>query len=144
MGVLRENKKFVISGVVLAATLVGAIWFALTIQPYSQQSVGALTKAQIDAKLAAEERVYAHIDANGVVDNVIVIDQATLDTGYWGATTSWIRTSKEGTIRKNYAGIGYKYDSTLDAFIPPKIDTSATLDTVSGKWILPTKIATSS
>ena len=34
----------------------------------------------------------------------------------------WIQTSYNGTIRKNFAGIGFTYDSTLDAFIAPKPD----------------------
>lgn len=32
---------------------------------------------------------------------------------------TWIQTSYNGTIRQNFAGIGYKYDSDLDIFVPP-------------------------
>jgi hypothetical protein len=33
---------------------------------------------------------------------------------------TWVKTSYNGNIRKNYAGIGYSYDATRDAFIAPK------------------------
>ena len=41
---------------------------------------------------------------------------------------TWIQTSYNGNIRKNYAGIGYLYDPIRDAFIPPKPEI--------GEWIL--------
>ena len=66
---------------------------------------------------------------NGIVTQVIVIDQETLNTGHWGDPASWVQTSyntsggvhsQGGTpLRKNYAGIGYSYDAGRDAFIPP-------------------------
>lgn len=40
-------------------------------------------------------------------------------------------------FRKNYAGIGYTYDSNLDAFIPPKIFDSWVLDESKGDWVPP-------
>ena len=46
----------------------------------------------------------------------------------------WKQTSYNGTIRKNYAGIGFKYDVTLDAFIPPKPYPSWILDEQSCLW----------
>jgi hypothetical protein len=36
---------------------------------------------------------------------------------------TWVKTSYNGTIRKNYAGIGYTYDETLDEFIAPELET---------------------
>ena len=73
---------------------------------------------------------FAQIDENNIVTQVIVIEQDVVDTGLFGDPTSWIQTSyntiggvhTQGGIplRKNYAGIGYTYDSTRDAFIPPK------------------------
>ena len=66
---------------------------------------------------------------NGIVTQVIVIEQDVLNLGYWGDPSSWVQTSYNtyagehklgGTpMRKNYAGIGYTYDSVRDAFIPP-------------------------
>jgi hypothetical protein len=72
---------------------------------------------------------YAHIK-NGIVDNVIVADKEFIDSGSLGDSSEWIKTSyntyhgehtKGGIpLRKNFAGIGYKYDSVKDIFIPPK------------------------
>ena len=85
---------------------------------------------------------------NGVVTQVIVIDQETLNTGHWGDPASWIQTSyntqggthtQGGTpLRKNYAGIGFTYDSVRDAFIPPKPHASWLLDEETCLWNAPT------
>ena len=65
---------------------------------------------------------------NGVLTQVIVIEQDVLNLGHWGDPALWVQTSyntqggqhPEGRpLRKNYAGIGYTYDSQRDAFIPP-------------------------
>jgi hypothetical protein len=69
---------------------------------------------------------WAEIDENSIVQRVLVGDNndPNGDEGYqWlidnlGGT--WIKTSYNGNIRKNYAGIGYTYDTTRDAFIAPK------------------------
>ena len=47
------------------------------------------------------------------------------------------QTSYNGNIRKNYAGIGFKYDSKLDAFIPPKPYKSWLLDKELCQWAAP-------
>ena len=66
---------------------------------------------------------------NGIVTEVIVIEQDVLNTGLWGDPASWVQTSyntyggqhPEGRpLRKNYASIGFTYDSQRDAFIPPQ------------------------
>ena len=49
---------------------------------------------------------------------------------------TWKQTSYNARIRKNYAGIGYKYDATLDAFIPPQPFASWTLDD-KAQWEAP-------
>jgi hypothetical protein len=67
---------------------------------------------------------WAEIDENNVVIRVTVGSNDEPDEGYqWlidnlGGT--WIKTSVNNNIRKNYAGIGYTYDPIRDAFIPPK------------------------
>ena len=73
---------------------------------------------------------FAEIDANGIVLRVLVVEQNVIDSGALGDIKNWIQTSYNthggihimgGTpLRKNYAGIGYNYDSVRDAFIPPK------------------------
>jgi hypothetical protein len=79
---------------------------------------------------------YAFLDENNVVTEVIVgIDESELieglDTETWyGNFRNQVckRTSYNGNIRKHYAGLGYTYDETRDAFIPPKPP--------EGDWIL--------
>ncbi len=55
---------------------------------------------------------------------------------------NWKQTSYNGKIRKNYAGIGYKYDATLDAFIPPQPFASWTLNEDTAQWEAPTPYPT--
>ena len=50
---------------------------------------------------------------------------------------TWKQTSYNAKIRKNYAGIGYKYDATLDAFIPPQPFASWVLDEATAQWKAP-------
>ena len=50
---------------------------------------------------------------------------------------TWKQTSYNARIRKNYAGIGYTYDETLDAFVPPKPFASWLLDTDKAQWKAP-------
>lgn len=45
-----------------------------------------------------------------------------------------VRTSYNGKIRKNFAGIGYTFDALLDAFIPPKCHQEATLNQETCQW----------
>jgi hypothetical protein len=85
---------------------------------------------------------------NGVVTQVIVIEQDVLNLGHWGDPTSWVQTSyntangvhsQGGTpLRKNYAGIGYTYDAGRDAFIPPKPFASWVLNEDTCNWGAPT------
>ena len=49
----------------------------------------------------------------------------------------WKQTSYNGRIRKNYAGIGYKYDADLDAFIPPQPFASWVLNNDTAQWEAP-------
>ena len=85
---------------------------------------------------------------NGVVTQVIVIDQDTLNLGHWGDPSLWIQTSyntqggkhlQNGTpLRKNYAGVGFTYDANRDAFIPPRPFASWVLDEDTCQWSPPT------
>ena len=90
---------------------------------------------------------FAQIDGNNIVAQVIVADQETINTGLFGDPATWIQTSyntqggvhtQGGTpLRKNYAGIGYSYDATRDAFIPPKPFNSWVLNEDSCLWGAP-------
>ena len=54
-----------------------------------------------------------------------------------GGYTNWKQTSYNATIRKNYAGVGFTYDATRDAFIPPKPFPSWLLNETSCQWAAP-------
>lgn len=55
-----------------------------------------------------------------------------------GGYTNWKQTSYNGSIRKNYAGIGFAYDANRDAFIPPKPYESWVLNEQTYNWDPPT------
>lgn len=86
---------------------------------------------------------WAEIDDNNKVLRVLVGDNndPAGDEGYqWlldnlGGT--WIKTSYNGKIRKNYAGIGYTYDEARDAFIAPEPDNAIGFDENTCQWIVP-------
>jgi hypothetical protein len=80
--------------------------------------VAGLTQAEIDAKLQIEEQIYAHIDKNGIVDRMAVVDWDFLvaNPERYGDSSEWVRASTQATIKKNYPAVGYSYDKTLDAF----------------------------
>ena len=86
---------------------------------------------------------FAEIDSNNIVTRVLVVaneqehrgqDFLANDLGLGG---NWIQTSYNANFRKHYAGIGYSYDASLDAFIPPKCHDSATLNTDTCLWDCP-------
>jgi hypothetical protein len=55
---------------------------------------------------------------------------------------TWIKTSYNGNIRKNYAGIGFAYDSGRDAFIAPKPFNSWVLNENNCQWEAPIPMPT--
>ena len=67
---------------------------------------------------------------NGIVTQVIVADQAFVDT----LPGVWVETSYDGSNRKNYAGIGFYYDAIRDAFIPPIPGPDYILNEETGQW----------
>jgi hypothetical protein len=69
-------------------------------------------------------------DANGQEQEQLGIDfcKSTLGDG------NYKQTSYNGTFRKNYAGLGYTYDETRDAFIAPKPYNSWILNENTCKW----------
>jgi hypothetical protein len=86
---------------------------------------------------------FAEIDGDNVVTRVLVVPNEQENRGHeylandldLGGT--WVQTSYNATIRKNYAGIGYKFDSVRDAFIPPKPFASWVLDEETCNWEAP-------
>ena len=92
---------------------------------------------------------FAKLENNIVTQVIVVANQDILDengqeseqkgidfcSNLLGGT--WIQTSYNARIRKNYAGIGYTYDETLDAFVPPKPFESWLLDETTAQWKAP-------
>jgi len=92
---------------------------------------------------------FAELDANNMVLRVIVVgnkdtsDASGVEKESIGKAFcerlfggNWVQTSYNGNIRKRYAGIGYSYDPTLDAFIAPQPYPSWTLD-ANADWQAP-------
>lgn len=93
---------------------------------------------------------FAKLDANDFVISVLVIEQEMVNTGLFGDPELFVQTSyntrggihygQDGlpdgglALRKNYAGIGYKFDRVRDAFISPQDYPSWTLNEFSCQW----------
>lgn len=89
---------------------------------------------------------FAKLDENNIVIDVNVVNNAELNpnneeasgieflTNWSGGYTNWKQTSYNGSIRKNYAGIGYTYDEERDAFIPPKPEGNFILNEETCQW----------
>ena len=95
---------------------------------------------------------FAQLDDNNVVTQVIVVsnDDTSDSNGtevesigvafcqkLLGANTNWKQTSYNSNMRVRYAGIGYSYNSSLDAFVPPQPHASWTLDNGTADWVSP-------
>jgi hypothetical protein len=83
---------------------------------------------------------WAELDKNNIVIRVLVGDNNEADEGQafmesLGGT--WIKTSYNGNIRKNFAGNGYTYDAVRDAFIAPKPANATGFDENTCQWIVP-------
>ena len=86
---------------------------------------------------------------NGIVTQVIVVEQDVIDTGIFGH--GWVQTSynthsnqhPEGRpLRGNYAGIGYIYDDVNDVFYAPQPYASWTINNTTWTWEAPTPMPT--
>ena len=75
---------------------------------------------------------FAHV-VNGVVTQVIVAEPVVIAA----CAGTWVETSGTGSIRFNYAGIGFTYDTARDAFIAPKPYASWVLDEATCRWGAP-------
>jgi hypothetical protein len=89
---------------------------------------------------------FAKLGTGNIVEQVIVIsndvattEQAGIDfiNKLYNTRDVWKQTSHNGNIRKNYAGIGYQYDQSRDAFIPPKHFNSWVLNEDTCQWEAP-------
>jgi hypothetical protein len=104
---------------------------------------------------------FAEINDQNIVQRVLVIDQAEIDTGNWGDPASWIQTSyntrggiyytpnsdpyvpdpdQSKAFRKNFAGIGYMYLANGpegEGFVPPSPYPSWVMNSFSYTWEAP-------
>ena len=95
---------------------------------------------------------FAQLDENNVVTQVIVVsnDDTSDSNGVesesigvafcqklFGADTNWKQTSYNNNMRVRYAGIGYSYNASLDAFVPPQPHASWTLNNATANWVSP-------
>ncbi len=89
---------------------------------------------------------FAKLGTGNIVERVEVVsndiattEQAGVDflNNLYNTRDVWVQTSYNGKIRKNYAGIGYTYDQTRDAFIEPKPFNSWTLNETTCLWEAP-------
>lgn len=94
---------------------------------------------------------FAKLDENNVVLSVNVVNNEVIDNLPFPESEPigikfltdlynyplWKQTSYSASFRKNYAGIGYVYDASLDAFIPPKPYPSWLLNTNTCQWEAP-------
>jgi len=88
---------------------------------------------------------------DGIVTEVLVIEQGVIDTGLFGDPALFVQTSyntyggqhPEGRpLRMNYAGVGYTYDADRDAFIAPQPFASWTLNEDTCLWDAPSSYPT--
>lgn len=93
---------------------------------------------------------FALVNAQGIVEQVIVAEQDVIDSGLFGNPTSWVQTSyntrggvhygsdnqPDGgvALRANYAGIGYTYDAQNDVFYAPQPYPSWTISAPDWIW----------
>ena len=100
---------------------------------------------------------FAKLDENNVVTEVHIVNNIEILSSdgsesemmgiefliQWsGGYSNWKQTSYNGKIRKNYAGVGYTYDSARDAFIPPKPFPSFVLNEETCLWDAPVAMPT--
>ena len=79
-----------------------------------------------------------------VVNNNDMLDSNGVEQEYLGSAFckkllggfDWVQTSYNGTIRKNFAGPGFTYNKTRDAFIPPQPEGNYMLDSDTCLWVL--------
>jgi len=94
---------------------------------------------------------FAQLDENNVVTRVIVVDNKDITDPHTGQEDeilgiafckkllggNWKQTSYTRKIRKNYAAVGYSFNSDLDAFVAPQPYPSWTLDNETAGWVSP-------
>ena len=85
------------------------------------------------AKLGKGNKV---LRVSAVSNDIATSEQAGIDflNNLYNTRDIWKQTSYNKSIRKNFAGIGFKYDQVRDAFIPPKLFNSWSLNETTCLW----------
>lgn len=98
---------------------------------------------------------FAKLDDASIVTEVIVVNNEVISDlpfpesepvgvafcqSLFGADTIWKQTSYNANFRKNYAGVGYAYDTTRDAFIAPQPDPRCVFIEETCRWDCPRDI----
>ena len=112
--------------------------------------MASFAKIGLNNKVIAVHSVVNEVlhDSNGVEQEVNGIDFLTKLTGYpvWKQTSynthGGVHNNGGTPLRKNHAGIGYTYDETRDAFIPPKPYQSWILNEDTCLWNAPVAMPT--
>ncbi len=97
--------------------------------------MATFAKIGLNSKVISVHSVHNNVlkDANGVEDENLGIEFLTNLHGW----AIWKQTSYDGSIRKNFAGIGYTYDEDRKAFIAPKPFASWILNEETCQWDAP-------
>tara|TARA_R110001592_G_scaffold301215_1_gene572576 strand:+ start:672 stop:1019 length:348 start_codon:yes stop_codon:yes gene_type:complete len=94
---------------------------------------------------------FAKLGVGNIVERVVVVsndiattEQAGVDflNNLYKSRDVWKQTSYNNNIRKNFAGIGFSYNESKDAFIPPKPFNSWTLNETTCLWESPVNYPT--
>lgn len=98
---------------------------------------------------------FAELDDNNIVKQVIVVHNNELLDEYGKESEQkgvafcatlfdgvWVQTSYNNNIRKNFAGVGFTYDASRDAFIAPQPYLSWQLDENTCRWVCPVEVPT--
>jgi hypothetical protein len=100
---------------------------------------------------------FAKLGTGNIVENVISVNNVVITDAngveqeqlgndfinkLYNTRDVWKQTSYNNNFRKNYAGIGYHYDQTRDAFIPPKPFNSWILNEDTCRWESPVDMPT--
>jgi hypothetical protein len=95
---------------------------------------------------------FAKLGTGNIIENVISINNSVITDNngveqeqlgvdfinkLYNTRDVWKQTSYNNNIRKNFAGIGFHYDQTRDAFIPPKPFNSWILNEDTCLWNAP-------
>lgn len=109
----------------------------LVLSPFRLREVKMAHFAQID-----ENNIVTRVT---VVSNDVMLDEQGVEQEGIGASFcsslfggSWVQTSYNETFRKNFAGVGFFYDASKDAFIAPRPFASWSLNETTCKWEPPT------